>query len=76
MEMKIDKSNWKTLKLIDVVTKKEENDKENAKNRFERFLKVVHLDAESIHIKRWSNQKDDELPPTFYKIFRIIAFIQ
>tara|TARA_R100000935_G_scaffold29362_1_gene49657 strand:+ start:11063 stop:12241 length:1179 start_codon:yes stop_codon:yes gene_type:complete len=71
MEMKIDKSNWKTVKLIDVFTKKEENDKENAKNRFDRFLKVNHMDAESLNIKRWSSQESgDELNPYFYKIFR------
>jgi|GEM_PF-1950593 len=68
--MQIDKSSWEKVKLIDVVTKKEENDKENAKNRFERFIKVEHLDAESLHIKRWGNQGKDELPPTFYKVFR------
>jgi type I restriction enzyme S subunit len=71
MEMKIDKSNWRTVKLIDVFTKKEENDKENARNRFDRFLKVNHFDAESLHIKRWASQeKGEELNPTFYKIFR------
>ncbi|WP_158083062.1 restriction endonuclease subunit S [Methyloprofundus sedimenti] len=68
--MQIDKSSWEKVKLIDVVTKKEENDKENAKNRFERFIKVEHLNAESLHIKRWGNQNKDELPPTFYKVFR------
>lgn len=69
--MKIDKTNWKSYKLIDVLTKKEENDRENAQNRFDRFLKVNHMDAESLHIKRWSSQKDgEEINPTFYKIFR------
>lgn len=69
--MKIDKSKWKPYKLIDVVTKKEENDRENARNRFDRFLKVDHMDAESLHIKRWSSQKEgEEINPYFYKIFR------
>lgn len=66
----IDKSGWSRVKLGDVVTKKEENDKENAKSHFERFLKVEHLDAESLHIKRWADQETEELPPTFFKIFR------
>lgn len=70
MSMQIDKSTWKKVKLIDLVTKKEENDKENARDRFDRFLKVEHLDAESLHVKRWGNIADEELPPTFYKIFR------
>ncbi|MDM8537131.1 restriction endonuclease subunit S [Desulfobacterales bacterium HSG17] len=68
--MKLDKTKWKKTKLIDVVTKKEENDKLNAKNRFQKFLKVEHFDAESLNIKRWGNQENDELPPTFFKIFR------
>ena len=68
--MNLDKASWTKVRLADVVVKKEENDKENAKNRFDRFLKVEHLDAESLHIKRWSSQKDVELPPTFYKVFR------
>ncbi|KXO13110.1 Type I restriction-modification system, specificity subunit S [Moritella sp. JT01] len=66
-----EKSLWNKVKLGDVVTKKEENDKQNARNRFDRFLKVEHLDAESLHIKRWASQEEgDEVPPTFYKIFR------
>jgi len=70
ISMQIDKSTWTKVKLIDLVTKKEENDKENARNRFDRFLKVEHLDAESLHVKRWGNIADEELPPTFYKVFR------
>jgi restriction endonuclease S subunit len=67
----LDKSLWTTVKLSDVVTKKEENDKQEARSRFDRFLKVEHLDAESLQVKRWASQEGgDELPPTFYKIFR------
>ena len=69
--MNLDKSKWTKVKLSDVVIKKEENDRENAHKRFDRFLKVEHMDAESLHIKRWSSQKDgDQINPTFYKIFR------
>lgn len=71
MKIEIDKTDWKPVKLVDIVAKIEDNDRENAKNRFDRFLKVEHLDAESLHIKRWSSQeKGDEINPTFYKIFR------
>ncbi|SMO39711.1 type I restriction enzyme, S subunit [Saccharicrinis carchari] len=71
MKLKIDKNNWEKVKLIDVFTKREENDKVNAKKRFDKFLKVEHMDKESLHIKRWSSQeKGDELNPYFYKIFR------
>lgn len=71
MELNIDKGNWTPVKLGDVLTKREENDKENAGNRFDRFLKVNNMDAESLHIKRWESQENgDKLNPTFYKIFR------
>ena len=71
MELRINKDNWTSVKLGNVFTKREENDKENARNRFDRFLKVNHFDKESLHIKRWSSQKrGDELNPTFYKKFR------
>lgn len=69
--MNLDKSKWTKVKLGDVVIKKEENDRENAHKRFDRFLKVEHMAAESLHIKRWSSQKEgDQINPTFYKIFR------
>lgn len=71
MEFNIDKEGWELVKLSDVVNKVEENDKENAQNRFDRFLKVEHMDSGSLHIKRWSSQKlGDEINPTFYKVFR------
>lgn len=70
MHAVVDKSTWKKVKLDDVVIRKEENDKEHARERFDRFIKVEHMDAESLHLKRWGDQGVDELPPTFYKIFR------
>ena len=68
--MNIDKSSWQPVTLGNICTKKEENDRENASSNFDRFLKVEHLDADSLHIKRWGEIVKDELPPTFYKIFR------
>ncbi|MBA6328133.1 restriction endonuclease subunit S [Colwellia sp. MB02u-6] len=69
--MNLDKSSWKTYSIAKLLLKKEENDKEKACSRFDKYLKVEHLDAETLHIKRWASQKNgDELPPTFYKIFR------
>lgn len=71
MSLNINKGNWTNVKLGDVVTKREENDKTNVKNRFDRFLKVVHFDKETLHIKRWSSQEaGDVLNPTFWKVFR------
>jgi len=71
MKFIIDKTDWTPVKLSDVVTKKEENDRDNAQNMFDRFLKVEHLDAGSLHVKRWASQEaGDKINPTFYKIFR------
>jgi type I restriction enzyme S subunit len=66
----IDKSTWTSVKLGDVVVRKEDNDKEHAKEQFDVFIKVEHMDPESLHLKRWGHQGNEELPPTFYKIFR------
>ncbi len=71
MELNIRKDQWVKTKLLDVFIKKEENDKANAHDRFDRFLKVEHMDAQSLNLKRWASQeKGDEINPTFYKIFR------
>lgn len=68
--LKIDKSKWRKVSLSDVVFKTEKNDKLNAKNLYKKFIKAEHLDAESLNIKKNGNQDIDELPPTFYKIFK------
>lgn len=66
-----DKKNWNKVTLNEVVTKEEENDKVAAHSRFDRFVKVEHMDAGSQHLKRWASQENgDEINPTFYKVFR------
>ena len=70
MKINIKRKNWQLTKLGDILTKIEDNDKENAKNKYQKFLKVEHLDAESLHIKRWGDHTKEELPPTFFKIFK------
>lgn len=70
MHFEINRSNWKEVSLEETVIRREENDKDRAKDRFDTFIKVEHMDAESLHLKRWGLQGDEELPPTFYKIFR------
>jgi type I restriction enzyme S subunit len=61
---------WRMVKLGDVVEKREETERNPEAAGFERFLKVEHLDADSLKIKRWGLIKEDGLPPTFYKVFR------
>lgn len=69
--MELNKSNWRRVKLGDVSTKIEENDRANAHKRFDRFLQVQHMDPGTLHIKRWASQvQGDEINPYFYKIFR------
>lgn len=64
------KDDWKTIRLDKVLTKKEENDRENARSRFDTFVKVEHMEAERLHLLSAGSQKNEELPPTFYKVFR------
>lgn len=64
------KEGWKRVRLDDVVVRREENDKANAQSRFDAFVKVDHMQAGSLHLKGVGSQKDEKLPPTFYKIFR------
>lgn len=64
------KVDWLPIRLGDVVEKREENDRENANTRFDNFVRGEDLDPESLHLKRMGSQGNEELPPSFYKIFR------
>lgn len=64
------KNDWKPVRLDEILIKREENDRENARSRFDTFVKVEHMEAERLHLVGVGSQKDQELPPTFYKIFR------
>lgn len=70
MKLIVDRSGWKRVRLDDVVEKREENDRENARTRFDNFVKGENLDPESLHLRRMGSQQNEELPPSFYKIFR------
>jgi type I restriction enzyme S subunit len=70
MKLIKNKDGWKRVRLDDVVIRREENDRENARARFDTFVKVEHMEAGSLHLRELGSQKDEELPPTFYKIFR------
>jgi type I restriction enzyme S subunit len=70
MKLIKNKESWKRVRLDDVVIRREENDRENARERFDTFVKVEHMEAESLHLQGLGSQKAEELPPTFYKIFR------
>jgi type I restriction enzyme, S subunit len=64
------KNDWKPVRLDEVLAKREENDRENARSRFDTFVKVEHMEAERLNLLDVGSQKEKELPPTFYKIFR------
>jgi type I restriction enzyme S subunit len=70
MKLTDNRKNWTRVRLDDVVVRREENDKADAQSRFDSFVKVDHMEAGSLHLKGVGSQKDEELPPTFYKIFR------
>jgi type I restriction enzyme, S subunit len=64
------KSEWRRVRLDEVIEKREENDRANARTRFDNFIAGEHLDPESLHVSRMGSQREEELPPSFYKIFR------
>jgi type I restriction enzyme S subunit len=64
------KKKWRTVSLEELVVKKEETERNAQLAGFTKFIKVVHFDKNSLHIKRWGNIIEDDLPPTFYKVFR------
>lgn len=70
MTMIENKDDWQPVRLEHVLIKREENDREKARDRFDTFVKVDHMVAESLHLRGVGSQRDEELPPTFYKIFR------
>src|SRR5690348_9873062 len=61
---------WRQVELGDVVEVRNELERVPKEAGFERYLKVEHLDANSLKIKRWGLIKNGDLPPTFYKVFR------
>jgi len=58
------------VKLGDIVEKREELEHNPEAAGLDKFLKVEHLDEESLKIKRWGLIINGNLPPTFYKVFR------
>jgi len=69
-ELHIDKTHWKKTKIGELLYKTEYNDKEHASERYNRFIKMEHLDAYSLNIHRWGDSTTEEIPPTFYKVFK------
>lgn len=69
-ELHIDKTHWKKTKIGELLYKTEYNDKEHASERYNRFIKMEHLDAYSLNIHRWGDSTIEEIPPTFYKVFK------
>lgn len=69
-ELHIDKTHWKRTKIGDLLYKTEYNDKENASKQYSKFIKMEHLDANSLNIHRCGDSSVEDIPPTFYKIFK------
>jgi type I restriction enzyme S subunit len=58
------------IQLTDVVERHQEFSREPSQEGFTRFLKVEHMDEGCLHLSRWGVIGKDELPPTFYNVFR------
>ncbi|MBL8166163.1 MAG: restriction endonuclease subunit S [Anaerolineae bacterium] len=61
---------WHLVTLGDVVRKVENNLENPNESEYERFIKVEHLDADSLKIRRWGLVEEEALPPTFRKVFK------
>ena len=61
---------WQTATLGDVVVHRQVQERDPVGAGFDRYLMVEHLDADRLKIARWGLIADDDLPPTFYKVFR------
>ena len=64
------KSDWRRVCLGDVAVKTEEVERNPLAAGFDRYLMVEHLDPDCLRISRWGNLADNNVPPTFYKVFR------
>jgi restriction endonuclease S subunit len=64
------RSSWRRVRLGDLLEKTEAVERDPLAAGFERYLMVEHMDANSLRIERWGNIADDNIPPTFYKVFR------
>ncbi len=53
IELKIDKSKWKPVRLGDVVEESRATVKDINKERIERIVGLEHIDSESIHLRKW-----------------------
>lgn len=67
--MNIAKSSWRKIKLGDIAVKHEVVERNPFENGIKKFIKVEHLDSDSLHINRWGDLHNQEIPPTFYKKF-------
>jgi type I restriction enzyme M protein len=64
------RESWKRVRLGDLLEKTEAVERDPLAAGFERYLMVEHMDANSLRIQRWGRIADDNIPPTFYKVFR------
>ncbi|QDV27369.1 restriction endonuclease subunit S [Aureliella helgolandensis] len=61
---------WKAVRLGDVVSHLQDVERNPQEAGLERFLKVEHFDTERLKIDRWGDIVSEDLPPTFYKLFK------
>jgi type I restriction enzyme M protein len=64
------RNSWKHVRLGDLLEKTEVVEKDPLTAGFDRYLMVEHMDANSLRIQRWGSIADENIPPTFYKVFR------
>lgn len=69
------RDNWRTVRLGDIAEKIEEQEHDPVGAGLERFLKVEHMDADSLRIRRWGIIGEEELPhPRYWSYLFNTAF--
>jgi type I restriction enzyme S subunit len=61
---------WKRFRLSDLVERHVEFSRDPLASGFTRFVKVEHMDPGRLSLSRWGAIEQEELPPTFYNVFR------
>lgn len=64
------KAGWTRVALGDVVKRHQEISRDPVGDGFARFVKVEHMTRESLRLVSWGATASDEMPPTFYNVFR------
>lgn len=68
MSLDVDKSNWKRVRLGDVITRSRKQ-VDPIEEGIERYVAGGHIDSDSVTIERWGDPTDGQMGSTFRYVF-------